>query len=153
MSDIIKTLGIAKDGKLVLGGFFTAHDTHGYHVDWFMSMFLNPAQFNRNHEGFHVSVPYFVCECLQHEDRDPDIVWGMLEAGYREARIPFDVAATREKTNFYLAREWTLRSGPSLRDLSLALMREMEDNGKKYEEFHTQVVTTLVEALQLAPHA
>jgi hypothetical protein len=39
-ADDLPILGLTQTGKLILGGFFTAHDTHGLHCDWFLSMFL-----------------------------------------------------------------------------------------------------------------
>ncbi len=109
-------------GKIILGGFFTAHDEHGMHCDWFLPMFLNG--------GFAMSVPYFAAECLQHPARDPDMIWPMLETAHKEANIPFDTDEQRGRLNIYLAMRWQELGKPSLRDLALAIMREQRENGK-----------------------
>jgi hypothetical protein len=124
-------LGISEDGKLVLGGFFTAHDTHGLHTDWFLSMFLAG--------GFNISIPYFACECLQHPSNDPDMIWPMLEIAYREARQPFNVEEQKAKLSSYLAFRWTQMGKPSLRDMSLKLMAEQRENGKAFWGFAKEV--------------
>jgi hypothetical protein len=85
--DDLPLLGMTDDGKLILGGFFTAHDTHGMHCDWFMPIFLRG--------GFALSLPYFAAECLQHPDQDPDRIWPMLEVAHREARMPWDESEQR----------------------------------------------------------
>ena len=124
-------LGMTDEGKLILGGFFTAHDTEGLHCDWFMAMFLE--------KGFAVSIPYFAAECLQHPNRDPDCIWPMLEAAHREVKVPFDVVTQKARLNAYLAMKWQEMGKPSLRDLALAIMREQEENGKAYLGFASDV--------------
>jgi hypothetical protein len=123
-ADDLPILGMTDEGKLILGGFFTAHDTHGMHCDWFLPMFLSG--------GFALSVPYFAAECLQHPTRDPDIIWPMLETAYKEAKQPFDAEEQRKRLNYYLAMRWTELGKPSLHDLSLTIMREQRENGKAY---------------------
>lgn len=134
-SDDLPILGMTDEGQLILGGFFTAHDTHGLHCDWFLPLFLSG--------GFALSIPYFAAECLQHPARDPDCIWPLLETAYREARLPFDVAEQRRRLNDYLAQRWTELGKPSLQDLALALMREQIENGKAYLAFAGEVKATL----------
>lgn len=117
-------LGRTPDGRIIMGGFFTAHDTHGFHCDWFLPMFLEA--------NIVVSVPYFICECLQHPNHDPDMVWPMLEAAHREAHKPFDVEEAKSKTSDFLALRWKELGKPPLRDVALAVMREQENNGKAF---------------------
>lgn len=123
-ADDLPILGRTPDGRIIMGGFFTAHDTHGFHCDWLMPMFLEA--------NIVVSVPYFACECLQHPNRDPDMVWPMLEAAHREAHKPFDVEESKAKTGDFLALRWTELGKPPLRDVALAVMREQENNGKAF---------------------
>ena len=128
-------LGMTDSGMPILGGFFTAHDTHGMHCDWFLSMFLA--------SGFACSIPYFAAECLQHPTKDPDSIWPMLESAYAEARIPFDSAAQKERLNHYLASVWTEIGKPSLRDLSLHIMREQRANGEAFKGWRCLVSDAL----------
>jgi hypothetical protein len=115
-------LGVTPAGQLILGGFFTAHDTHGFHCDWFMAMFLEA--------GYCASVPYFAAECLQHRDRDPEMIWPMLEGAYREARLPWDGAAQRERLVQYLAVIWQQLGKPSLQVVARHIMAEQRKNGE-----------------------
>jgi len=124
-------LGISDDGKLILGGFFTAHDTHGLHCDWFLPMFLSA--------GFALSIPYFASECLQHPNRDPDLIWPILEVAFREARVPFNPEEQKERLNSYLAMRLPELGKPSLRDLSLTIMREQRANGEAFQAWQSSV--------------
>lgn len=130
-ADDIKVLGMTDGGKIILGGFFTAHDTHGYHCDWFLPMFLNA--------GFAVSIPFFAAECLQHPTRDPDMIWPLLEVAHKESRLPFDLSEQKERLNFYLAYRWTGLGKPDLRELALTIMREGIENGRGYLGFAGEV--------------
>lgn len=128
-------LGMTDTGKIVLGGFFTAHDTHGMHCDWFLPMFLKG--------DFAVSIPYFAAECWQHPNNDPDMIWPLLEIAHAEARLPFDPAEQQKRLAFYFASRWTELGKPSLRDLSLAIMREQEANGAAFLAWREAVAATL----------
>ena len=131
-------LGMTDEGKLILGGFFTAHDTHGMHSDWFLPMFLSA--------GFVLSLPYFAAECWQHPACDPDIIWPMLEAAYKEARLPFDVAQQKERLMFYFASRWAELGKPSLQEVSLAILQEQYENGRAYLGWAREVGEKLWEA-------
>lgn len=123
-------LGISNNGRLILGGFFTAHDTHGYHTDWFMAHALKTVD---------VSIPYFACELLQHPNRDPDLIWSLLENGYSEAKIKMDWEKEREKLRFFLYSKWAEFGKPSLRGVALRVMEEMRENGKTLQAWISEV--------------
>jgi hypothetical protein len=124
--NIIKILGFTPDRKAVLGGFFTAHDAHGLHTDWFMPMFLEDKQ-------CVVSIPYFCAECWR-QDRDPDVVWPMLERAYHEARIPIDLYEVRTRVHALFAKiladDRKDRSCASLSDVAERLIEYCEANAK-----------------------
>lgn len=128
-------LGMSDEGQLILGGFFTAHDTYGMHCDWFMPMFLQ--------NGFNFSLPYFAAEAYQHPDQDPDRIWPMLEVAHREARLPWNEAEQRTQLRSYLALRWTELNMPSLQDLARTIIKEQQENGKLYQAYLNEIVRAL----------
>lgn len=120
-------LGYTADGNPILGGFFTAHDTHGFHTDWFMPIFLE--------KGYRVSVPYFQCECMLSPARDPDVIWPMLEIAYKEAKLPFDLEESKRLTKLYLANEFNQIEGITaheypLVELAKVVINKLKRNGQ-----------------------
>lgn len=138
--DIIKFLGYTDKGNMLMGGFFTAHDTYGLHTDFFMSLFLE--------KGYSVSVPYFQCECLLSPYRDPDIIWPLLDVAYKEARIPFDLDKIRDKMMSYFNSEMARMN--DLNGFEFPLQEFSKRMIKKYEENGLNTTRKLKEEIQTA---